>query len=80
MHCVPPVTFTVPPVDCSPVAAELNHCEHGRQTLFTCELSPAAAQPAGQEHIHIDRVYEGEDICVLVDLSCQPLEIPGNVI
>lgn len=34
-----------PPAGCSPVAAELNHCEHGWHSLFTCGLSPVAAQP-----------------------------------
>lgn len=41
----PPWPFLSPPAGCSPVAAELNHCEHGRHSLFTCGLSPAAAQP-----------------------------------
>lgn len=51
MNCVRPVTFPNPPhVDSSPVAAELGHCEHGPHSLFTCELSPAAAQP---RYIHI---------------------------
>lgn len=36
------------PAGCSPVAAELNHCEHGRHSLFTCGLSPAAAQPGNK--------------------------------
>lgn len=47
----PSLTFPfLPPAGCSPVAAELNHCEHGTHSLFTCGLSPAAAQP-GQEAI-----------------------------
>lgn len=41
--------YCPPPVDCSPVAAELNHCEHGPHSLFTCELSPAAAQPEPEQ-------------------------------
>lgn len=45
MQCSSSLTFMVIPAGCSPVAAELNHCEHGRHSLFTCGLSPAAAQP-----------------------------------
>lgn len=41
------------PAGCSPVAAELNHCEHGRHSLFTCGLSPAAAQPGFDGHLFV---------------------------
>lgn len=86
------------PAGCSPVAAELNHCEHGTHSLLTCGLSPAAAQP-GQGHPLVTKKESracvrvrancdygcvrfqcvnlcGEGLCS----SCQPLEIPGNVI
>lgn len=105
--CCPSLTFTLPPAGCSPVAAELNHCEHGRNSLFTCELSPAAAQRSLKTSICWWRVC----LCVSMQMksmgvsmnevvilsvcvwrggmrswegccfsSCQPLEIPGNVI
>lgn len=51
-----------PPAGCSPVAAELNHCEHGRHSLFTCGLSPAAAQPGG-EHLFLTQSKMGVFVC-----------------
>lgn len=101
LQCSPSLTFMLPPAVCSPVAAELNHCEHGRNSLFTCGLSPAAARPGLTSICLWHRVFAFEwEGCVWVWIckwdaqiwvssmfvrrtllsSCQPLEIPGNVI
>lgn len=55
-----------PPAGRSPVAAELNHCEHGRHSLFTCGLSPAAAQP-GYGRPFLTKSETGVFVCKYVN-------------